>query len=78
MDMIKKYFPLAFKATDLQAFIIVLVTYVLVDLFCGLVIGLLAKIAIIGVLFGIVGWVVGLYAFAGVILSVLFFIKVIE
>lgn len=78
MDMIKKYFPLAFKAKDLQAFIIILVTYVLVDLLCGLVIGLLAEIEIIGVLFGIIGWAVGLYALAGIILSILVYVKVIE
>lgn len=78
MDMIKKYIPLPFKAKDLQAFIIILVTYALVDLLCGLVIGLLAEIPVIGILFSIIGWLVGLYALAGIVLTILVFVKVIE
>ena len=78
MDMLKKFFPNAFKATETEPFIISLVIYILIDIVCGLVIGFLAKIPLLGILFSIVGYVVGLYALIGIILSVLVFVKVIK
>ena len=41
MDFLKKYFPVAFKAKDLAAFIVSLIIFVVIDVVCGLVIGLL-------------------------------------
>ncbi len=78
MEMLKKFFPNAFKATELKAFIIALVVYVVIDIVCGAVIGLLAKIPLIGIIFSLVGAVVGLYALVGIILSILVFVKVIK
>lgn len=78
MDALKKFFPHAFKATETEPFIISLVIYVLIDIICGLVIGFLAKIPLLGILFSIIGYVVGLYALIGIILSVLVFVKVIK
>lgn len=78
MDTIKKFFPHAFKATELKSFIISLVIYVLIDIVCGIVIGLLAKLPIIGILFSLLGTVIGLYALVGIILSILVFVKVIK
>lgn len=78
MDSLKKFFPHAFKATELKAFIITLLIYVVIDVVCGFVIGLLAKIPLIGILFSILGTVVGLYALIGIILSILVFVKVVK
>ena len=78
MDMVKKFFPNAFTATDVKPFIIALVIYLLIDVVCGFVIGLLAKIPLLGIIFGLLGSVVGLYALAGVVLSILVFLKVIK
>ena len=78
MDILKKFFPTAFKANDLKAFIIALVIYVLIDVVCGFVIGLLAALPIIGIIFSLIGAVVGLYALVGVILSILVFVKVLK
>ena len=78
MDALKKFFPHAFTATELKAFIISLVIYVLIDIVCGVVIGLLAKIPILGILFSLIGSLVGLYALVGVILSILVFVKVVK
>ena len=78
MDILKKILPNAFKANDLKAFITALVIYVLIDVVCGFVIGLLAKLPIIGIIFSIVGAVVGLYALVGIVLSILVFVKVIR
>ena len=78
MDMAKKLFPHAFKAQELNSFIITLVIYALIDIVCGFVIGLLAKIPLIGIIFSLLGAVVGLYAFIGIVLTILVFVKVIK
>lgn len=78
MDMLKKFFPFAFKATELAAFIISLIIYVLIDIVCGFVISLLVKLPIIGIIFTLVGSLVGLYAFVGIVLSILVFAKVLK
>ena len=78
MELLKKYFPFAFKATELTPFIISLVIYVLIDVVCGVVIGLLAKLPIIGIVFSLLGAVIGLYALVGIVLSILVFLKVVK
>ena len=78
MDMLKKIFPLSFKATELKPFIITLVIYIVADIICGAVIGLLAKIPVLGIIFGLLGSVVGIYMFVGLILAILYFVKVIK
>ena len=78
MDILKKFFPTAFKSNDLKPFIIALVVYLLIDIVCGVVIGVLAKLPIIGFIFSLIGTVIGLYALIGIILSVLVFVKVIK
>ncbi len=78
MDMLKKFFPYSFKVEELKSFIIALIIYVLIDVVCGFVIGLLAKIPLIGIIFSLVGTIIGLYAFVGIILAILAFLKVIK
>ncbi len=78
MDMLKKFFPHAFKVTEVQSFIITLIIYVLIDIVCGFVIGLLAKLPIVGVIFSLLGSLVGLYATVGIVLSILVFTKVLK
>lgn len=78
MDILKKFFPTAFKATEVKAFIISLIIYVLIDVVCGFVIGLLAKIPVLGIIFSLLGSLVGLYALIGVVLSILVFVKVVK
>jgi len=78
MDALKKFFPHAFKATELSKLIITIIIYLLIDVVCGFVIGLLAKLPIIGIIFGLLGSLVGLYAFVGIVLSILVFVKVLK
>jgi hypothetical protein len=78
MDTLKKFFPFAFQATELKPFIISLVIFALIDIVCGLVIGLLAKIPLIGIIFSLLGTVIGLYALVGIVLSILVFVKVLK
>ena len=75
MDILKKFFPISFSAKELKPFIISLVIYVLVDVVCGFVIGLLAKIPVLGILFSLLGSIIGLYALMGIVLSVFVFVN---
>ena len=78
MDIIKKLFPDALKATEVKSLIVSLVIYVLIDIVCGVVIGLLAKLPLIGWQFALVGSLVGLYAFVGIVVALLVFFKVLK
>lgn len=78
MDTLKKLFPFSFKASEVKELIIAIVVYAVIDILCGLVIGLLSKIPLIGILFSLVGSVIGLYALVGIILAILYFAKVIK
>ena len=78
MDILKKAYPHAFKANELKDFIVALIIYVLIDAVCGAVIGLLAQIPLIGLVFSILGSLIGLYALIGIVLSVLVFAKVLK
>lgn len=78
LDMIKKYFPHAFRVNDVKSLIVNLVIYALIAFVAGIVLGLLGIIPILGFVFGVIGWVVELYCTAGVILAILVFLKVIK
>lgn len=78
METIKKIFPHAFNAVELKPLIFSLVIYVLIDVVCGFIIGILAKIPLLGIVFSIIGTAIGLYALIGIILSILVFLNVIK
>ena len=78
MDILKKYFPFAFKSTDKEPFIISLLIHIVGAIVGGFIIGLLVKIPVIGIIFTLIGSLISLYALAGIVLSILVFLKVLE
>lgn len=78
MDLLKKLFPLSFKVSEVKDLVISIIVYALIDVVCGVLIGLLAKIPLIGILFSLVGTLIGIYATAGIVLAILVFVKVIK
>ena len=78
MDALKKYFPFVFAATDVAGLVKAIIIYLVIDIVCGFVIGLLAKLPLIGIVFGLIGSLVGLYALAGIVLSILVFVKILK
>lgn len=74
----KKVFPHAFKVTEVASFVVTLIIYALVAIVGGSVIGPLAKLPIIGIIFTLVGSLVSLYALVGIVLSILVFVKVLK
>ena len=75
---LQKFFPNAYKATDLTSFIVALVIYAVIGIVGGFIIGLLAVIPIIGLLAGVAGALLELYTVVGVVLSILVFLKVLK
>ena len=78
MDMVKKYFPQAFKANDVKSLIIALLIYAVLAVVGGFVIGLLGIIPSIGFIAGILGWLLEIYCTIGVILAILVFLKIVK
>ena len=78
MDTIKKLFPLSFGKNTVKDLVIAILIYIVLDIVCGFVIGLLGKLPLIGWLFGLVGAVAGIYFFVGIVIAVLAYLKVLK
>ena len=74
----KKIFPLSFREPTTNNLVVTIIIYVVASFVVGLVLGLLAKIPLIGWLFSLVSSLFGLYCFIGLVLVVLYFLKVIK
>ena len=79
MDIMKKFFPLSFKYTKSVVDLIVgIIVYILVGAIGGVAIFIASLIPVVGILVGIVGWILDVYVAVGVILLILAFLKVID
>lgn len=79
MDMLKKIFPLSFSFADTLVNLVVgIVIYLVVPAVASVILGLLAKIPLLGILFAVVNWVIGIYAFVGLVLLVLVYLKLVK
>ena len=71
-QIVVKYYPHLLKGIGMTLLISLVGTLI------GLVIGLLSKIPILGIIFSILGTVIGLYTLIGIVLSILVFVKVLK
>ena len=78
MALIKKLFPLSFRSNSAKDVLISVLIYIFADVVCGLVIGFLGALPIIGLVFNIIGGVLGLYFFVGIVISVLVFLNILK
>lgn len=78
MDMIKKFFPQAMQAHDVKGLVIAILIYAVINFVGGLVLGLLDAIPLVGFVFGVLGWVLGIYCTVGIIVAILVFLKVVK
>ena len=79
METLKKIFPFSFtEKKDVAALIINILIQLVVGIVAGVLIGILARIPIVDLVVGLVGGLVGLYALAGIIISVLDYFKVLK
>ena len=78
METMKKLFPLSFREPTTNNLVVTIIIYVVASFVVGLVLGIFAKIPLIGWIFSIVSTLFGLYCFIGLVLVVLYFLKVIK
>ena len=80
MDFLKKVWPTPFKIKekDVTSFVVQLIIFIVVCFVGGLIVGLLAAIPIIGIIFSILGSLLSLYSFIGVVLCILKFLDVLK
>lgn len=78
METLKKFFPLSTACTDTESLIKNLIIYVVAFVICTLIFSLLGKIPLIGILFSIVGGLIGLYLLVGIVLALLLYFNVLK
>ena len=80
MDLLKALWPTAYKIKekDVRSFIVQLVIFGVFCIVVGFLIGLLAKIVIIGIVFSLIGALFELYSLVGIALCILNFLGVIK
>ena len=79
MDMLKKFFPISFKYADTVANLVIgILIYLVGGAIAGTIIGWLSAIPLIGLVFGLVGSVLGIYSLAGIVIEVLLFAKILK
>lgn len=79
MELLKKYFPFAFtEKKDVAALVIMAIIHVVADAVIGVVIGLLAKIPVLGALIGVLGGLIGLYILISLVLVFLDYFKILK
>ena len=80
MDFLKTLWPTPFKIKekDVTSFIVQLIIFIVVCAVVGLLIGILAKIPLIGIIFSLFGALVELYGLIGIVLCILQFVGVLK
>lgn len=79
MDMLKKIFPLSFSFADTIVNLVVgIVIYLVAPALASVVLGLLAKIPLLGIIFAVINWALGIYALVGLVLLVLVYLKLVK
>ena len=79
MDMLKKIFPLSFSFADTIVNLVVgIVIYLVAPALASVVLGLLAKIPLLGIIFAVINWALGIYAFVGLVLLILVYLKLVK
>ena len=70
MDLLKTFFPFSFTAKkDVVALVVNVIIYLLVGAVAGIAIAILSKLPIIGFIIGLLGGLVDLYVFIGIVLA---------
>ena len=79
MDILKKLFPVSFRFSDSVANLVIgILIYLVGGAIAGSVIGFLSGIAVIGIVFALVGSVLGIYCLAGIVIEVLVFLDILK
>lgn len=78
MDLIKRLFPLSFKAKDILGLVIYLIIYLVLPAALAFISSLLSGVPVLSTILGIIVWASGIYCFVGIVLLILAFLKIIK
>jgi len=78
MDLVKKFFPISMRATDVIGLVISIIIYALLPTVLGLVNSCIGGIPVIGWIMGIILSLIGIYCLVGIVLAILIFCNVIK
>ena len=80
MDFLQKLWPTPFKIEkgNVVSFVVQLLIFLVLTALFGLLIGLLAKLPIVGIVFSIVGSLMGIYTLIGAVLCLLKFLDLVK
>ncbi len=80
MSTLKSLWPTPFKIQkgNIGSFLVQLIIFIVVCIVVGWLIGLLSKIPILGIIFTLLGSLMGLYSLVGIVLCVLVFLGVVS
>ncbi|MBQ7888367.1 MAG: hypothetical protein IJ356_01255 [Erysipelotrichaceae bacterium] len=79
MEMLKKYFPFSFtEKKDIAAVIVNVLLHIVAGWVIGIVLGIAGILPVIGWVTGLAGALVEVYLFAGMVLSVLDYLKLLK
>ena len=80
MDFLKKLWPTPFKIQkgNVVSFVVQLLVFLILTALFGWLIGLLAHLPIVGIVFSIVGSLMGIYTLIGAVLCLLKFLDLVK
>ena len=79
MDFLKKIFPISFRFADSVVNLIIgILIYLVLGAIGGVIIGFLAGLPLIGIVFILVGSLLDIYGLAGIVIDVLVFVKILK
>ena len=78
MGLLKSLFPQAMQARDLKGLLIAVLIYIIVNFVGGFVLGIIDGLPLIGFVFGVIGWALGIYCAVGIIVAVLVFLNIVK
>ena len=78
MDTIRKLFPYSFKSETGKDLLVTIIFYIIINVVVGFVLGLLDGIPLVGFVFAVLGWLLGIYILVGIIIAVLNFMGVLK
>jgi ABC-type xylose transport system permease subunit len=78
MELLQRIFPLSFGKKDLAGLIITILIYLVVGAVLGAVVAFLTKIPIIGFIFALIGSLIGIYIFAGLVILILVYLNLLR
>ena len=71
-------FPFSYRVCSFKEFLITMLSYIVLDCICSILFSILVKLPLIGGVFGLIGWVLGVYFIIGMVIAILVFLNIIK